>query len=827
MRNLKKLFAVIVTIAMIATFAIPAFAAVPADVKGTDYEGAVTRLVSLGVITGYPDGNFGPNDSITRAQAAAVLVRALGYESIAESAKGVTKFSDVAASYWGAGYINLAVSLNLIKGYGNGKFGPEDKVTYDQVVTMVVRALGQDYAAELKGGFPTGYLLQAKVIGFTDGTKGVSGTNATRGIVAQLVDNAKDKAIYIQTTVGSSQTYEPKGGTFLEKLGMTPVKDVIVTKTPASGSDANKLTAAGVEYESIAGAFDYESVLGKKVTLWKNSDGKVVLAQATAGTDVVIKELKNYTVASGVYSVTIVNSADEEKTYTTTVEPSATFNLKAGTAANAFAQVNVSGIKDKTDKYDVTLSVDGDTLLFAKVLKFDSPAKIDAPVVNTVAKSIKIGSYFVKKGDKMAKNLVIVKDGAKVDYTALAKDDVIMVAKNPGTDDTVADDDYFYITATSKTVSGKLVSAKPSQTAATSIKIASTSYDIGQFVNNATGALDVSGMLDSEVKATLDPLGKVLAVESTTSSSADKYGVIIGTSYNNTLGDEVYQVRILTAAGDKVTYDVTADNLKAAILAANGSTPITNRLIKYYINSDGDMSTVEFSGAGETGLADVNKFKLNATYVKSDVVVFAHDGSTGYKVIKWADIDDDTTATASNAFKDNSLEYTALLMGVNGYTSTGDAGKYAYTTDKTAIKDGKYIIDLVNKSGAASLTTADTTYANAGNAIVYTLGKDGAITISNTALAKAAVTGTEKLTVTEVASNRIKVKNDTTGVESYFYFTDDSIIVYDKDADGGSGVDKLTKTDVYTDMVIEVYTTVPVAPATSSNDIAVLVITEM
>ncbi|NJD02943.1 MAG: S-layer homology domain-containing protein, partial [Ruminiclostridium sp.] len=152
MRNLKKLVAFIVTLAMIATFAIPAFAAAPTDVVGTAYEGAVSRLVALGVINGYPDGTFGPEDSITRAQFAAIVVRALGYESLAATAAGITKFSDVAANHWGAGYINIAVSLGIIKGYGDGKFGPEDKVTFDQAVTMIVRALGQEAYAEAKGG---------------------------------------------------------------------------------------------------------------------------------------------------------------------------------------------------------------------------------------------------------------------------------------------------------------------------------------------------------------------------------------------------------------------------------------------------------------------------------------------------------------------------------------------------------------------------------------------------------------------------------------------------------------------------------------------------
>ena len=842
MRNLKKLVALIVTIALMATLAIPAFAATPADVKGTDYEGAVTRLVALGVITGYPDGNFGPNDTITRAQFAAVVVRSLGYEAIAETAKGVTKFSDVAANYWGAGYINLAVSLGVIKGYGDGKFGPEDKVTFEQAVTMVVRALGQEFLAEQKGGFPTGYLLQGKSIGFTDGVKGVAGTAATRGVVAQLVDNAKDENIYIPSTSTTGvQGFVKTDDTFLTKLGMTPVKDVVVTKTPATGGDADKLTAIGKltagsdtitsgEFGVVAGTFDVESVLGKKVTLWKQTTGdkKVVLAQVSAGTEVVVKSITSLTVSDGVYTkIKVKDTADVEKEYTVLSTAGATKNLKADTVKNVFDAID--DVKGSTDKFDLTLIVDGDNLLFAKGLVYDAPVKLSsAPAVNNVNKSIRIGTtYYVKKGDKDAKNLVIVKDGATVDYTALAENDVIMVAKNMGSDDAVANDDFFYILATSKTVEGKLVSAKPSAAKAESIKVGDTSYDVGQFVvnsddANAPGTLSVATKLDKDVKVRLDPLGKVYSIDTTTSSSADKFGVVLGTSYSNTMGDEVYQARIVTAGGDKITYTVTDSTFKTAIKNAHdASTTTSYKLIKYFINSDGNLSTVEKADPANVtdGKVLVSKLNYAGTYVKSDVVVFAKDGTTSYKAIKWTDIDNDTTATADETFKGDG-EYSALLL--DSYTSTGTAGKYAYTTDSVAIADGKFIIDLVNTSGAASLTTANNQGAAAGNAIVYTLGNDGKITITTSAMTKAAVTGDQKLTITEVASNRIKVYNADTKTSSYFYFTDDSIIVYDKDADGGSGVEKLTKADLYTDMDVEVYTT-----TTNSTDIAVLVITAM
>ena len=53
-----------------------------------------------------------------------------------------TLFSDVSGSHWAASYINLACEEGLVSGYGNGTFGPDDPVTVGQAVTVVLRLLG-------------------------------------------------------------------------------------------------------------------------------------------------------------------------------------------------------------------------------------------------------------------------------------------------------------------------------------------------------------------------------------------------------------------------------------------------------------------------------------------------------------------------------------------------------------------------------------------------------------------------------------------------------------------------------------------------------------
>lgn len=189
----KKIIALVLTLAMvIGTFS--TIYAVPADVVGGVYEEAVVRLVELGVITGYPDGSFGPNDNITREQYAAVAVRAKELEHEVANNMGNTIFGDVATNSWARGFINVAEKNDLIKGKGmvNGvnSFGPLLNITYEESVTIILRAIGYESEAQINGGWPDGYLTVASQIGLLQNVNGTKGMLATRGMVAQLTYNA-------------------------------------------------------------------------------------------------------------------------------------------------------------------------------------------------------------------------------------------------------------------------------------------------------------------------------------------------------------------------------------------------------------------------------------------------------------------------------------------------------------------------------------------------------------------------------------------------------------------------------------------------------------
>ena len=104
--------------------------------EGDWYNNAVSTCAKAGILTGYEDGSFKPNASITRAEFAAVAARFLD-DSYVDDGKG--DFSDT-ADHWAASYIRLAAKAGWINGSGN-RFDPEEYITRAQVMTIVNRML--------------------------------------------------------------------------------------------------------------------------------------------------------------------------------------------------------------------------------------------------------------------------------------------------------------------------------------------------------------------------------------------------------------------------------------------------------------------------------------------------------------------------------------------------------------------------------------------------------------------------------------------------------------------------------------------------------------
>lgn len=105
---------------------------------------SIMNLTSNGVIGGYPDGTFRPNNSITREEAAKIIVFAAGLPF-----KGkVSNFPDVPSTSWSTGVIAAARQNGIINGYPDGTFKPKGEISRQEAAAMVAKT----FNVRLKSG---------------------------------------------------------------------------------------------------------------------------------------------------------------------------------------------------------------------------------------------------------------------------------------------------------------------------------------------------------------------------------------------------------------------------------------------------------------------------------------------------------------------------------------------------------------------------------------------------------------------------------------------------------------------------------------------------
>lgn len=118
----KRILSLLITLMMILSVSSVGFSQTYTDVKETDdYYEAVEALSSLGIIKGYDEGDFKPEGKITRAEFATIIMRILGMKSV-ESTRANTIFDDVKSSHWASGSVASAYNAGIINGM---------KLTYD------------------------------------------------------------------------------------------------------------------------------------------------------------------------------------------------------------------------------------------------------------------------------------------------------------------------------------------------------------------------------------------------------------------------------------------------------------------------------------------------------------------------------------------------------------------------------------------------------------------------------------------------------------------------------------------------------------------------
>jgi D-Tyr-tRNAtyr deacylase len=862
MRRAKSLvFAAVLALLLFGLVA-AAGAATFSDVKGKACESDVIRLTGLGVINGYPDGTFKPDGQITRAEFAKIAIAAVGLTSAADVLKdSPSKFSDVKPGEWYTGWVNLAASQGYLKGYPDGTFRPNDNITYAEAITVLVRLLG--YNDNLPGEWPTEYLAKASELGVTDKVKFNASAPATRGDVAVIASAVLDETWvkYNKDTDTFDKQYKVVDGVTQEETLLMKVfkgqviEDVLVTGWSLSNErynvtystftavartdNQNKVMAKNF---SIAGAEVLEDCTDRMADLILNKDGEVA-----------VLVLKNYTLINDTeadeggecpeYAVATVEKDGgklkkvtvDDKTYT--LHPNAVVSEVEGKVYGE--RVRLVFNKDdvvvmvKASTHPKYALVDEVNLTSKRIMAFDN-ANSSPPLPNDL--------------DDTKKTWKIFKGGKEVGLDAINRWDMVAVWK-----DANANGMDYKLKVYSKTAKGTLESAEferkiENNYYLSKLTVGGTEYDVATTDNDrcrlsddggdtwkdykSISTDDIDGLFGKEVTLFLNAFGKVVFILAEARGGAGaQYGVIEKVNYTyagtRVEVDGVSSVKIVTAGGDEVTYNVTGKSsiYELTYETTNGATKpkITGAkadgdtakaadyaerlynggyLVKYALRGDGTIDYLRpvadyvYKGSAgdkfKTGDIDTDnkRIKLNNKWYKvtSKTVIFDATKRTDVKVVSWNALKDSVvkevyyTNISYKASTAGELEYLCWVGATdkNALTATAD---YAAVVAKGIDSDGKYF--KLNVKGVISRYDADVSnYAGikVGDVINY---KASGYDLSTVEVVYCAYDGTK---VKYAYVDSVNKSTKSIKIDGTVYYVDDDTVIYDVSKAGKSGV---------------------------------------
>ena len=665
-KNLKKVISAVAALAISAS-AVSAFAVNFPDVpEDASYAQAVQELSALGVVSGFEDGTFRPDELVTRAQMAKFIVDALAETEQADASKANTQFNDVSADHWAKGYINQGVSDGFISGYSSTEFGPDDNVTYVQAQSMLVRAIGYQTYAEGSGGWPNGYKTWAASQGITDGISGIADdTQLTRAQVAQLVDNAMGAPVCVikdyETTYDGRKVpnLEIKDGEGKEYQTLfTKMHDAykVYGRVTNTNKTDSSVATDQVEYRvEKADNFDDEYI--------KTNSGDEQEIDAYYGDTNAVDLLRTYTQA-------LIQQNDDDEWVILSITPAAA-NKSVTLAAEDFdfdkSDANPyklyfypAGTTKNSTKYAITddyaLYVNGKSTdldydaLIAYIDEHDTAAvtlqketKIGSTSTESDYNLIQITSYataivsdVIAKADQVTINFDdqspelkgnmkvyldddnytydFTLDGETIDPADLQEDDVLSIAYDL---ESFADSSFYDVLVSRDTAEGKCTTVSSDQTEYT---IGGTKYKIAEGMNPT---IETS----TEYTLYLDHFGRIAKVEE---DSVNKKIGILKNVYKKNGGDWIAQ--IITKEGTEIEYKMDADKAEAAQtgvlgLEAAASDGVTydadhtkvdnypNQVIEYSVATSSNKLTVKSVQEG-LGVADT-EYKVNGTKIGS------------------------------------------------------------------------------------------------------------------------------------------------------------------------------------------------------------------
>lgn len=173
------------------------------DISTTFYQNSeqiLPLLTELKIMNGDPNGNLRLGDTVTRAEFTKIAVAASDYRNNVASQLSISPFYDVPYTNWSAPYVRVGVTNGLVSGYPDASFKPDNPVTFEEAVTIMLRVLGYS-DSDFGVAWPSGQIGMADNLDMTDNISDTQiGSEMTRGDVAVLVYNT------LRTKKKNSQT---------------------------------------------------------------------------------------------------------------------------------------------------------------------------------------------------------------------------------------------------------------------------------------------------------------------------------------------------------------------------------------------------------------------------------------------------------------------------------------------------------------------------------------------------------------------------------------------------------------------------------------------
>ncbi len=551
-----------------------------------DYYSAVEKLGALGVINGYEDNTFRPSELVTREQFSKMIVCAInkGTDSLAMGSY-TCKFSDVPNGHWSIPYINYISNKEIIKGYADGSFGPENNINYAEASTILCRLLG--YTEETVGYFwPTNFTTKADTLGLRVSSKDIY-EPLNRAEIAKMFDvalftdvNPNGKSTDIFTYGSNTSLLEAAGYKVLDECF------VIATAGIDSALSPDQIKTSEGTYKLKTGAVMPQAATYGMLVL--DDDDRVVISSTTpvysmnVGVSNVFGNEIEYITNSGSKGTMELDSSFETYVdYTKRDFASAASSISSGT------DVTFYGLEENSWDYMVVNSSNSVTPVLASHSYSDTDTHMEGTTIN-------------KTG------LIVYRNGDTASLSDIAANDVV-----------------YYNTRTnimevySKKITGIYYEAYPSKAYVKSVKVGGKEYTIGTVsAANSLGAS--SGAFDIGDKVTL-LLGKndeIVFVKSLSGFNESEYGILLSSNVQvketgDDAGKSEYVATVLMSDG--VEYHYVTD--------------------KQYANYIGDLVKLSFDKE-TTSLSKINynsrtygefnptKKTLGDKTLSDDVVIF-------------------------------------------------------------------------------------------------------------------------------------------------------------------------------------------------------------